>query len=299
MRRLSRPSTRAYAAAVAKGLPFVVTGGTAGWRALERWKDPGYLAAAAGHRTVPIEVGASHRPGGGGSGSGGTAVSVAGQQLLVTLDQYMQDYVFAAATPPPLTPSRDRSSRSGSKRPRVTGASGTEPGRDAKRDRSTITRVSGLSFAAVSPVVPVTAARTEGYLAQHRFFEQVTALRGDFGVPAYCKDKNPAVNIWFGAGGVATPLHFDRHENLLAQVVGAKRVLLVHQRYSGKLYPQTEVDNASSVDIEAPDLGKHPKFAEAVVEVCVLMPGELLYIPHSYWHAVSSLSPSISLSFWF
>ena len=170
----------------------------------------------------------------------------------------------------------------------MTGASGTEPGGDA-----------GLSFAAVSPVVPVTAARTEGYLAQHRFFEQVKVLRGDFGVPEYCKDKDPAVNIWFGAGGVTTPLHFDRHENLLAQVVGAKRVLLVHQRHSGKLYPQTEVDNASSVDIEAPDLGKHPNFAGAVVEVCVLMPGELLYIPHSYWHAVSSLSPSISLSFWF
>ena len=77
-------------------------------------------------------------------------------------------------------------------------------------------------------------------------------------------------------------------------------MLLVHQSHADKLYRQVEVDNASAVDVEATGFGDtHPKFIHCVLEVCVMHPGDMLYIPCGYWHAVASLSPSISLSFWY
>jgi hypothetical protein len=55
-------------------------------------------------------------------------------------------------------------------------------------------------------------------------------------IPVYIAAKEPVVNIWFGGAGVGTPLHFDRHSNLFVQVVGTKRVLLVHPIHTDKLY---------------------------------------------------------------
>lgn len=227
------------------------------------------------------------RPGRGAAGGNAEP-----QQLLMTLDEYMKEYVYC----------------------------GYQKERRHPKSPPSKKRRRGADYAAVSAVVPVTAARTAGYLAQHSFFDQVPVLADDFTTPTFCfadvgvgagaadatepallpaPAPQPAINIWFGGEGVGTPLHFDRHSNVLAQVVGCKRVLLVHPKYSGSLYPQHEVENSSAVDVEAPDLKRHPRFAEAVVECVVLQPGQMLYIPYGYWHAVASLSTSISLSFWY
>ena len=55
----------------------------------------------------------------------------------------------------------------------------------------------------------------------------------------------------------------------------------------------------SEVEVEAPDLARHPRFAQAAYEEVVLRPGELLFIPAGTWHYVRSLSTSWSISFWF
>ena len=57
--------------------------------------------------------------------------------------------------------------------------------------------------------------------------------------------------------------------------------------------------NVSEVDVEAPDLSRHPLFAEAAYEEVVLRPGEMLFIPARTWHYVRGLSTSWSISFWF
>ena len=44
---------------------------------------------------------------------------------------------------------------------------------------------------------------------------------------------------------------------------------------------------------------RFPLLATATVHHCVLGPGMLLYIPNGWWHAVRSLSVSLSISFWF
>jgi lysine-specific demethylase 8 len=43
-----------------EGTPLLLTGLVPGWPAAQRWRDPAYLAAVAGARTVPIEVGAHY-----------------------------------------------------------------------------------------------------------------------------------------------------------------------------------------------------------------------------------------------
>ena len=250
----------------------------------------------------------------------------------MTLNDYMKDYVYndCAITKDVDDHQQQRQQDLTASQPPLRKRRRCNTHTDEEEEAST-----AAEYTAVSAVVPVTSARTAGYLAQRTFFDQVPALAHDFVTPSYCFPCNddededdrggggggggaascnssgggakssgsavtaPAINMWFGGSGVGTPLHFDRHSNVLAQVVGCKRVLLVNPKYSSNLYPQTEVDNASSVDVEAPNLERHPRFADSVLECVVLLPGEMLYIPHGYWHAVASISTSISLSFWY
>lgn len=52
------------------------------------------------------------------------------------------------------------------------------------------------------------------------------------------------------------------------------------------------------VDVEDPDLVKFPDFRKAAFQSCILMPGQVLFIPVKYWHYVRSLDTSFSVSFW-
>ena len=97
-----------------------------------------------------------------------------------------------------------------------------------------------------------------------------------------------------------TPLHHDPHHNLLAQAVGLKYVRLYPPAATPRLYPYQQglTTNASQVDLDAPDLVRHPDFAGLPHQECLLRPGEMLYIPPGWWHYVRSLAVSFSVSFW-
>ena len=57
--------------------------------------------------------------------------------------------------------------------------------------------------------------------------------------------------------------------------------------------------NVSAVNVENPDLFRHSNFAKAKYLECVLCPGEMLFIPGKFWHFVRSLSPAMSINFWY
>lgn len=57
--------------------------------------------------------------------------------------------------------------------------------------------------------------------------------------------------------------------------------------------------NISAVNVEHPDLEKHPDFVHAKYLECILCTGEMLFIPAKCWHYVRSLSPAVSLNFWY
>ncbi|KAL6757318.1 hypothetical protein V8C86DRAFT_1697997 [Haematococcus lacustris] len=112
-----------------------------------------------------------------------------------------------------------------------------------------------------------------------------------------------AVNAWFGPAGTVTPLHTDPHHNLLCQVVGRKYVRLYHPNLTPALYPFTEgiTTNSSQVELDAPaeeTAALFPLFPSAPFLDCLLLPGQMLYIPPGWWHYVKSLTTSFSVSFW-
>ncbi|KAF5288073.1 hypothetical protein FQR65_LT12123 [Abscondita terminalis] len=147
-----------------------------------------------------------------------------------------------------------------------------------------------------------------GYLAQHNLFDQISELRNDIRVPDYCglsrdydeESCEPDINAWLGPEGTVSPLHFDPKDNLLAQVYGTKQILLYSPDDSDCLYPHGDklLFNTAQVDPYKPDAQTYPKFASATVYKCLLEPGEMLFIPLKWWHHVTALDKSFSVSFW-
>jgi lysine-specific demethylase 8 len=97
-----------------------------------------------------------------------------------------------------------------------------------------------------------------------------------------------------------TPLHYDPHHNLLAQVVGVKYVRMYPPSASEQLYPYPSglTTNSSQVNLDAPDYARFPAFKMLPFVDCLLHPGQMLYVPPKWWHYVRSLSCSLSVSFW-
>uniref|UniRef100_A0A8D2L2J0 JmjC domain-containing protein 5 n=1 Tax=Varanus komodoensis TaxID=61221 RepID=A0A8D2L2J0_VARKO len=144
-----------------------------------------------------------------------------------------------------------------------------------------------------------------GYLAQHQLFDQIPELKQDIGIPDYCclgkgDEEDITINAWLGPAGTISPLHQDPQQNFLAQVMGRKYIHLYSPDQREMLYPHEGhiLHNTSQVDVEKPDLVKFPKFEAATSQACILSPGQVLFIPVSYWHYVRALDTSFSVSFW-
>ena len=148
-----------------------------------------------------------------------------------------------------------------------------------------------------------------GYLAQHEIFSQVPELRAAIMTPDFCAllrpdeeheaTGEPVLNAWLGPGGTVSPLHFDPCHNLLAQVVGSKKVCLFNHADTPLLYSCGGIlENTSAVDPENPDIEEFPLFPQATGFQATLNEGEMLYIPPLFWHFVRSLETSFSVSFW-
>lgn len=104
---------------------------------------------------------------------------------------------------------------------------------------------------------------------------------------------------WIGPGGTVTGYHIDWADNLLAQIVGRKRIHLVSPDQTQYMYPGQKYDfraTISSVDPDLYDAAQYPLFARVQPLTTVLHPGEVLYIPRGWWHRVESLDPSISVN---
>lgn len=96
----------------------------------------------------------------------------------------------------------------------------------------------------------------------------------------------------FQVGGYKYLRLYSRQQTQSLYVDGAKASqLAVHATRAQK--------NISAVNVEQPDLEKHPKFANTDYFECVLSPGDMLFIPAKHWHYVRSLSPAISVNFWY
>ncbi len=124
----------------------------------------------------------------------------------------------------------------------------------------------------------------------------------DFVVPAYCRDAPWfRARFWLAAANTRSPLHRDPPDNLYAQIFGTKRFVLFGPGDSRNLYPHplwSQLPDFSQVDFDQPDLTRFPRYAQAVPISCEVGPGEVLYLPRTWWHYVASLEQSASVSLW-
>ena len=98
------------------------------------------------------------------------------------------------------------------------------------------------------------------------------------------------VSLWVGPAGTITPPHFDPHNVLLVQVQGRKRVRLasriragLHQSHDG-YYLAQPIDEVFAARPE-------------LVATVILEPGQALFVPAAWFHEVTALEPSMTLSF--
>ena len=101
--------------------------------------------------------------------------------------------------------------------------------------------------------------------------------------------------FWFGPAGTKTPFHHDLTNNLMAQVIGRKRVLLVPFTDTAHMY--NHLHCYSQVDGGAIDVTRFPSFEQARMVECTLAPGELLFVPIGWWHYVEALDASVTMTY--
>lgn len=111
--------------------------------------------------------------------------------------------------------------------------------------------------------------------------------------------------IWIG-NAIRVAAHYDVKENVAVCVAGRRRFTLFPPEQIANLYPgpleQTPAGTpVSMVDLAAPDLARYPRFADAwaTAQEATLEPGDSLYIPYCWWHAVQSLDAvNVLVNYW-
>jgi hypothetical protein len=114
-----------------------------------------------------------------------------------------------------------------------------------------------------------------------------------------------APRIWIGNRSVVAP-HFDETDNIACVVAGRRRFTLfppeqVANLYVGPLDNTMAGQPASMVDVANPDLGRYPRFAQALQHgaTAELGPGDAIYIPPVWWHHVEALSDfNVLVNYW-
>lgn len=122
-------------------------------------------------------------------------------------------------------------------------------------------------------------------------------LRADLGSLPHLLDEDLADSqtfFWMGPAGTVTPLHHDLTNNLMIQMRGRKRVLLVAPEYLPLIYNHFHC--YSMVDLEAIDLERFPLLRDVRMLQVVLNPGEILFLPVGWWHHVRGLEPTITIT---
>lgn len=147
-------------------------------------------------------------------------------------------------------------------------------------------------------------AGNDAYLTAYnsaRNTEAISMLHPDLGFPEkfLARDvEQPNGMMWIGPAGTLTSLHHDLTNNLIAQVVGRKRLLVLPASEVGKLYNHLHVFSEIS-DLEDPalTLARFPRLEHARFTEVTLMPGEMIFMPLAWWHQVRSIDFSVTITY--
>ncbi len=139
------------------------------------------------------------------------------------------------------------------------------------------------------------------YLKNSRFHLK-TEMESDYEVPSYFKnclqimaDKLPLEFqlswMYIGAKNTFSPLHLDLfNTSAWNAVISGKKVWL--------FYPPNQAQYLYNgmVNPFEPDLTKYPLFEKAKPLVCIQSPGEVVFTPSGWWHAVYNEESGVSIT---
>ena len=146
------------------------------------------------------------------------------------------------------------------------------------------------------------------YLRTWNFLDDIPELRADFSPGAHFADlfkvlpesmQPPFEWLFIGPAGSHTRLHVDvwGTDAWLAQLQGRKRFTLFHPAHRRFLERDDGPGGAPEwADLRAPDPERFPDFSRAVPVETVLEPGEVIYLPRKWPHAVDGLTETVSLT---
>ena len=134
----------------------------------------------------------------------------------------------------------------------------------------------------------------------HKYFENLLTE-----TPSYLNEDQYRAGLWIG-NKIQVPLHNDFPNNVACVIGGRRKFTLIPPNQFENLYVGpidfTPAGRAvSMVDLQNPDLDKYPKFAVALEHALTaeLSPGDTIYIPSMWWHAVEGLDDfNVMLNFW-
>merc|ERR1719391_1451811 len=112
--------------------------------------------------------------------------------------------------------------------------------------------------------------------------------------------------LWIGTQGAYTPCHQDSYGyNLVAQLYGTKRWILFPPDQSELLYPSRvpyeESSTYSGLNFQALTANSAEQLSalgRTTPHLVELQPGEVLYVPRHWWHAVAHTTFAISVNSW-
>lgn len=114
------------------------------------------------------------------------------------------------------------------------------------------------------------------------------------GTPA--RDRIPVGGKAASARNSFTPLHHDLTNNLLVQITGRKRVLLVAPDATPRLYNDHHVYSRIRDLAEPRIVDRYPALQGIHVHQVLLGPGDALFIPLGWWHQVTALDFSVTFT---
>ncbi len=131
------------------------------------------------------------------------------------------------------------------------------------------------------------------------------SLLPEIPMPLLDAGREMLVSLWLG-NRTRTAAHWDLPQNLACVIAGRRRFTLfpteqLKNLYVGPLDVTLAGQPTSLVDVDDPDFERHPRFREALeaAETAELAPGDALYMPSLWWHAVAGLDEvGAMINFW-
>jgi hypothetical protein len=130
-------------------------------------------------------------------------------------------------------------------------------------------------------------------------FKYNPELRKDFPCPQIFKGfLDHKGYMFFGGKDTTVRIHYDIDmSNVLhTHFGGRKRVMLFAPEYSRQLY-RLPFNTYSLVDFDNPDYTKHPALRNVKGYQFILEHGDTLFMPSGYWHYMTYLEGSFSVSY--